>query len=123
MSFHFHIAGPEDDAEIRALLARNPVPGRVVVSYEREPSYFLGCGTMGPFSQVVAARDEATGRLAAIACRTVRRRYVGGEPRDVGYLSQLRVDGRYRGRWLVPAGFRFLADLDVDGRADGYITT
>ena len=37
MTFRFDIAGPDDDAEIRALLARNPVPGRVVVSYEREP--------------------------------------------------------------------------------------
>ena len=123
MTFRFDIAGPDDDAEIRALLARNPVPGRVVVSYEREPSYFLGCRTMGPFSQVVVARDEATGRLAAVACRTVRRRYVDGVERDVGYLGQLRVDEPFRGRWLVSRGFRYMAALDADGRASDYITS
>lgn len=123
MSFRLYIAGPDDDVEIRGLLARSPVPGRITIAYEREPSYFDGCRTMGPFHQVVVARDEASGALAAVACRTIRRRYVDGEPRDVGYLGQLRVDERYRGRWLISRGFRFLAGLDADGRAASYITT
>ena len=32
---------PADDAELRALLARNVMEGGISVSFRREPSYFL----------------------------------------------------------------------------------
>lgn len=124
MSFSFHIAGPGDDAEIRALLARNPVPGRVAVSYEREPNFFLGCRAAGDFSQVIVARSDRTGELAAVACRAVRSLFLNGRPESVGYLSQLRVDDRFRGRWIVSGGFKYLRSLHEDGRAPGgYLAT
>jgi hypothetical protein len=53
----------------------------------------------------------------------VRPLYVNGEVRDVGYLAQLRVDRRYRGRWLVSRGFRFFRELHRDGRVSRYLTT
>ena len=124
MSFSFHIAQPGDDPEIRSLLQRNPVQGRVEVSYEREPNYFLGCRASGDFSQVIVARQNETGELAAVACRAVRQMFLDGMEEQVGYLSQLRVDDRFRGRWLVSKGFRYLRDLHEDGRAPGgYLAT
>jgi hypothetical protein len=121
--FTFALATAADDADIRRLLAANPVPGRVTVAYERSPDYFLGCGTLGPFHQVMAVRHRPTGELAAIACRAVRPLYVNGRPEEVGYLGQLRVDQRFRGRWLVSGAFRFLGRLHRDGRAADYLTT
>lgn len=123
MSFAFDIAGPADDAAIRALLARNPVPGRVVVSYEREPSYFDGVRATDPDAQVIVARERASGDVVAVACRSVRRLFVNGEAEDVGYLSQLRVDARFRGRWLVSGGFKFLRELHGDRRVERYLAT
>lgn len=121
--FIFALATAADDADIRRLLAENPVPGRVTVAYERSPDYFLGCGTMGPFHQVMAVRHRPTGELAAIACRAVRPLFVNGEREDVGYLGLLRVDRRFRGRWLVSGAFRFLAGMHRDGRVADYLTT
>lgn len=123
MSFTIGLATKSDDAAIRALLARNPVPGRITVTYEREPDYFAGCAAMGDLCQVIAAREDETGELAAVACRAVRRLYVDGEPATVGYLGQLRVDERFRGRWLLSRGFAFLRDLHGDGRARSYLAT
>jgi hypothetical protein len=117
------LATAADDADIRRLLAAHPVPGRITVTLEREPDYFLGCSTMGPFCQVVVGRDDATGELVGVACRAVRRLWVNGEARDVGYLSQLRVHASYRGRWLVSRGFRFFRALHADGRVTRYLTT
>jgi hypothetical protein len=121
--FTFALATAADDADIRRLLSANPVPGRVTVAYERSPDYFLGCGTLGSFHQTMAVRHRPTGELAAIACRAVRSLFVNGRPEELGYLGQLRVDHRFRGRWLVSGAFRFLGGLHRDGRVADYLTT
>ena len=101
MKFDFGVAHPADDAEIRRLLARNPMPGLVTVAFEREPSYFLGHGVMGDRCETLTATDRDTGRLAAIMCLAAADRYVSGRVRSVGYVGQIRVDSRYRG-YLMP---------------------
>lgn len=121
--FVFDLATPADDPAIRRLLANNPVPGQVTVTYEREPDYFLGCGTMGRFCQVLVARRQPSGEIAAVATRTTRPLFVNGQIEEVGYIGQLRVDERFRGRWLVSGGFRYFRYLHADGRVAGYITT
>jgi hypothetical protein len=123
MEFTFDLATPADNGAIRRLLANNPVPGQVTVTYEREPDFFLSCGPMGHFCQVLVARHQPSGEVAAVATRTTRPLYVNGQVEEVGYLSQLRVDERFRGRWVVSNGFRFLHQLHADGRVSGYITT
>lgn len=122
-NFDFSIATPLDDEDIRKLLRDNPVPGDITISYERSPSYFHGCGVMGDFHQTVIARHCADGLLAGLGCRAVRSMFINGRATDVGYLGQLRVDRRFQGRSLVPAGFRYFRALDQDRRTSGYITT
>ncbi len=105
----FEAATPADDAAIRRLLRRTPMPGDVTIGYEREPSFFRSLQPMGEETQVVVGRpaDEPE-RVAALGCRTVQRAFVDGEPRRVEYLSQMRVDPDYRGQGLVEQGFRHI---------------
>jgi ribosomal protein S18 acetylase RimI-like enzyme len=121
----FSLATREDDAGIRALLATSAMPGRIRIRLEREPDYFAGCTTMGPFTQVLVAKDIAKNRdrVIGVACRAVRAMYLNGAREDVGYLSQLRVDPAYRGRALVSRGFRMLRELHEDRRTRAYVTT
>lgn len=121
--YEFDLATPADEPAIRRLLANNPVPGRVTLSYRREPDYFLGCGAMGHFWQVVVARHRPTRQLAGIMCRATRSLFINGQVEEVGYWSQLRVDEQFRGRWLVSQGFPFLRRLSEDGRTAGAIAT
>jgi len=116
----FGLATAADDAGIRRLLAHNPMPGRVRVRYEREPSYFDGLSTMGK-TQVLVARVDET--VVGVACRAIRSLYINGEPRDVGYLGQLRVDHTFRGRWLVLRGFKLFHQLHLAAPPLGYVTT
>lgn len=121
--FSFGLATEDDDPAIRRLLRENPVPGDITVTYEREPDYFLACGTMGPFWQVLVARHTPTGQIIGLACRATRPMFINGSIEEVGYLGQLRVDSRFRGRWLVAFGMRFFRELHLDGRVSGYMTT
>ena len=117
--FQIDLANETDDVALRSLLATNAVPGRVTVSFEREPNYFLGCSTMGEQCQVVVARQGT--QIAAVACRTMRPMYVNGQSTDIGYLGQLRVDKRFRGRWLVSRGFHYLRQLHDETPVSAYL--
>jgi hypothetical protein len=121
--FTFELATPADDEAILRLLRENPVPGSVSVRYERSPSYFHGCDVMGDCHQTLVARHLPSGDIAALAGRSLRRLFINGREETVGYLGQLRVDRRFRSRWLVSGGFRFLRELHEDRRTRGYLTT
>jgi hypothetical protein len=123
VSFRLCLATEEDEADIRRLYRTNPVPGHVTVTYEREPDFFLGCGVTGHSYQVVVARHEPTGELAGVVCRSKRRVWIDGREQEVGYLSGVRVDERFRGRWLVPRGLGFLGNLDATDTVPVYLAT
>jgi predicted N-acetyltransferase YhbS len=112
------LATRADDQGIRHLLARNPMPGRIRVRFEREPSYFDGCL---PGDDVLVARDAEA--VVGVACRTIRPLYINGEVEEIGYLGQLRVDRSYRGRLLTARGYRAMRELHERRPARGYYTT
>jgi hypothetical protein len=121
--FAFDLAKPGDDEGILRLLRENPIPGRISISYERSPSYFQGCEIMGHYHQTLVARHLPSGEIAGLAGRSLRQMYINGEVENVGYLGQLRVDRRFRSRWIVSGGFRFLRELHGDLQTGGYLTT
>lgn len=122
MDFSFSIATTEDDADIRLLLASNAMPGNIEVTFEREPNYFTGCGTMGHRWQVLVGRHQPSNEIAAVLCRGIQARYVNGQVRPVGYLGQLRVAHAYRGRWVLVHGIKALRKLHEDGETDLYLS-
>ncbi|MCL4201605.1 MAG: hypothetical protein KJ000_03870 [Pirellulaceae bacterium] len=121
--FEFDLATPDDDAQLRRILAVTPMDGAMSVSLRREPSYFDAAVVEGPFHQTIVARDRSSGRIAAMGARGVRLRWVGGEPVAVGYLSGLRCLPEYRGSGVIPRGYRFFRQLHGDQRTSVYLTT
>lgn len=108
-------------------MRENPLPGRVALSYEREPCYFAASALEGPFQQTIVAREEGTGEVLGCANRSVRLRFVNGEARPVGYMSQLRFHPRVRrgmglARFLSRA-FALFHELHGDGRAPFYLVS
>jgi hypothetical protein len=108
-------------------LRENPLPGRVALSYEREPSYFAATALEGPFHQTIVARAAGGGEVLACANRSVRDLFVNGEVRPVGSMSQLRLAPRLRrgmglARFLSRA-FAFFRILHQDGRTPFYLVS
>lgn len=121
--FRFELAGSQDDAELRELLAATPMPGAISVGFRREPSFFDAGAVHGRFRQVVAARDSASGTIVGMGTRSVSPRFVNGTPQPLGYLSGLRVRPEYRNLGLVARGYALFKQLHADGRTPLYLTT
>lgn len=106
------LATPADEPELRRLLRDNPMDGAIRVSLEREPDAFLAAAVEGDPHHTIVARDPRTGTVVGMGSRSVWNAFVNGEPRRLGYLSQLRVDRAFRGRrHLLAAGYALLRNL------------
>lgn len=114
-------ARPADDAAIRRLLAREPMPGRITVTFEREPDFSLGCAIIGDDCRILVARSGQDNEVVGVACRSTRSVFFNGRQVRLGYLGQLRVDERYRGRWLLSYGFRLLRHLHEADPVPAYL--
>lgn len=120
MSISVHLADAGDDAAIRQLMRRQPMPGRVTVTFEREPDFSLGCAVTGDDCRILVARSSE-GEIVGVACRSLRDVFVNGCEQRLGYLGQLRIDQRFRGRWLVSRGFSLLHELNKNESIPAYL--
>ena len=114
MPSRFHATAPTsvDDAALRDILCRTPLPGSVSVTLEREPSFFGG-SLDALRHDVVTVRDSKQ-IIAGLGSRCERTAWLNGQPETVAYLGDLRVLPHYRsasGRILIE-GFRHLRELE-----------
>jgi hypothetical protein len=122
-AYRIEVATPDADADLRRIMAETPMPGKVAVSFRREPSYFAAAVVDGPFHQVVACRDCAADRLVGFGARSIRELYVNGQVEPIGYLSTLRLLAEHRNLGLLARGFAYFRKLHADGRTRLYLAT
>jgi len=112
-ALRFAVAAHEDEAGIRRLLRENPMEGAVRVTFEREPDYFHGTDLAGGVDQTIVAYED--NRLHCMGRCTRRECWVNGRVRSVGYLAELRLDGRARRRFtLIRDGYEFFRQQSED---------
>lgn len=122
--FEIKLATPEDDSQLRRLLAASPMDGSIRMAFAREPSYFAASAVDGNTVQVGVVQDQDSARIVGMGSRAISLRYVDGRPTPVGYLSGLRLQNEFRRSCgLLARGYRFLRQLHEDGRAPFYLTT
>lgn len=121
--YSLEIADIDDDFGLRLVLAETPMPGMISIGFQREPSYFKAAAVDGRFRHVAAVRDQSTGRIVGLGCRSICTRYVNGQPAPIGYLSNIRLLPEHRRGGLVARLYAFLHDIHQDGRTSLYLTT
>ena len=109
--FEFALAGPADDAQLRARMAADHMDGDISVSFRREPSYLAGSALQGQAVQVIKCTERASGTIVGMGSRLKTFAYINGQARLTGYLGDLRLAPRYRNRTLLARGYRFLREL------------
>ena len=110
--FEVGFAGPEDEAEIRRLLAETPLGGSIGLAFPREPEGLASGLDLADRHAFVVARDRASGRLVGLAERTVHEVRIDGRVRRLPYLGALRLAPAARGRLsILRRGFDLLRGL------------
>ncbi len=116
--FDVAFAGPDDEADIRRLLAETPLGGAIGLAFTREPNAFASDVGLADRHAFVVARERKGGRLVGLAERTVFEAWIGGQVRLLPYLGALRLAPSVRGRISVlRRGFDLLRGL---ARPDEY---
>lgn len=122
--YWFEVADERDDADLRRVLSHMPRDGRVAVVFRREPSFFSAAEVDGRFLQVIAAREQESGRIVGFGCRAISDRFLNGGAEPVGYLNSLRALDEYLTPAFVGRGFRHLRRLhEKDQRTRLYLNT
>lgn len=118
---NFVLADPRHEPALRRLVASASMPGLPRLSYRREPDFWQGLAVQGESSQTVVCEED--GQVAGMALRSLRRSYVNGEPRTLGYLSGLRLHPSVRNGTALARGYSFIKQLHADGQAPAYLST
>ncbi len=121
--FEFRLAGKAEDGALRAVLRQAHMPGNVSLAFSREPSFFTAEGAGSITHQTLVYQDQKSGKITGIGGRSVRKVYVDGIKKTVGYLSSLRLLPESRSCMTLVRGYRFLRSLHGDGEVPYYFTT
>lgn len=116
----FTLAGPDDDAVLRALLRDNAMPSWVAMSIAREPDYFAGANRFGRDWAVIARREGEPVGMYACSEQAV---FLNGAPAEIGYLGALRITPGYRNRLsILRGGYASLREFAPPGNPGFWYT-
>lgn len=121
--FRFRLAGEAEDSALCTVLRRTSMPGSISLAFCREPSYFSAERAGTTKHQTLVYQNRRTGRIAGIGSRSIRKLYVDGQEKFVGYLGNLRLLPEVRGGLTLVRGYNFLHSLHADGEVPYYLTT
>ncbi len=121
--FKFRLAGEADDGALRAVIRQTSMSGNISIAFVREPSFFTAERLGSIKQQTLICEDQETGKIVGVGDRSIRKVYVDGEPKAVGYLGSLRLLSEARGGTALVRGYRYLRDLHSDGEVSYYFTT
>lgn len=111
-----------DDADIRAVFAAGTFGGGMAIRFLRDPSPLASFGRDGD-ARIMVLRDNQAGKLFGVGGVVIRREFVGGQPRNTGYLTGLKILPEYQKRFrCIPQAYQYLYEHTRDA-VDVYYTT
>lgn len=119
----FKLAGETEDGALRAVLRQAHMPGNISLAFSREPSFFTAERAGSMRHQTLVYQDQENGKISGIGGRSIRKLYVDGKEKTVGYLSSLRLLPKSRSSMTLVRGYKFLRSLHGDGEVSYYFTT
>lgn len=122
--FLFDLATEKDDAELRGLARGLAMEGPMRIAFAKEPNFFAAERVGSVSLDVIACREQESRRIVGFGTRSVRRVFINGIPRFIGYLASLRGIPEVRGRTLLARAYKTLRQFhESDKRVPFYFTT
>lgn len=121
--FEFQLANHKDNEPLLKIIERDVMGKAICLKFSRRPDFFSGIKATSYDHQVLIIRDKVSDSIVGCASRSLRKLFVNGTEKQVGYLSDLRLDPHYRNRLLLAKGYGYLRKLHNDGQAVFYLST
>ena len=119
----YTLATDAHGATLRRMAREQAMPGWVRLAFAREPDWALGQEVLGHLNQTMVALDDAD-TVVGCGVRAVRKVYVNGLIKDVGYLCGLRSLPSARRSLALAHAYRFFHRLhERDRLVPAYLTT
>ena len=108
----FTNATTKDDADLRKRMRQDIIKGDISISFRREPSFFHGCTVQGDTAQIFKCVDNKKD-IIGLGSRFLLNTYINGKSARTGYLSDLRLQSKYRGSRIIFQAYNFLKRCHV----------
>lgn len=114
---------PADGERLLKLYSEKSRDGNVRINLDMSPDIFDAVNVSGYSYEIQAVEDVSTGELVAAGIRSLRKCFVNGQVQTIGYLSGLRVAGKYRKSRAMFMIFKKLRELYLQGECFAYLTS
>lgn len=114
---------PADGERLLKLYSEKSRDGNVRINLDMSPDIFDAVSVSGYSYEIQAVEDVSTGELVATGIRSLRKCFVNGQVQTIGYLSGLRVAGKYRKSRAMFMIFKKLRELYLQGECFAYLTS
>lgn len=121
--YKLELLDPAEDGALRAILRNTFMPGKISLSFQREPDFFRAEHAGNFESQIMGVRDVDSRGIVGFGCRSFHKGFIDGKLSTIGYLSGLRSTNEVRGGTLLSRAYRYLKQLHSDEKVPFYITT
>ena len=96
--FEYRLATPEDSKQILEIYESGSFSGNVSVLYTRRPDPYESLMSEGENAVILVMRDKVEDKICAVGCCVVRKAYINGEVKSIGYLTGLKIHPAYQRR-------------------------
>lgn len=102
----FRAATKADDNNIKTFLDNYPSEGSVQIHLKRDSSFFDSIEVLGKNEYVLLLEDDDHSQLGGVGLYSEKDCYLNGQLTTIGYLSDLRLDPRFRNRGYLARGYK-----------------
>ena len=116
------LADKSDNKGILSLLDHLPMGHLVKIIYKRNPDYFYGTEIQGYQHQILIATKN-NDEIIAIGARHLKEVYINGKKKNIGYLSDLRINSDGTKHYILANGYKYMHSLMNDNQGYLHLTT
>lgn len=121
--FEFSLASPEDSERILELFEDRDFSGNISVLFTRRPDPYKSLMLEGDKAVIPIVRNIKNGNIYAMGCCIIRKGFINGEIKNIGYLTSLKIAKEAKSiLYMIKDVYRFLYEETKD-EVDVYYTT
>lgn len=121
--FKFSLASSSDSAQILELFEAMDFSGDISVLFTRRPNPYDSLMSEGEEAIIPIVRDTKDGTICAMGCCIIRKAFINGEVRNIGYLTGLKIREEYKSiLYMFKNVYKFLYE-NTKEKVDIYYTT